>query len=169
MKKRGNIMRYSLLILVIAGVFAYIFYGTDNPIYHFASRLVKVDDTTLKQMEKNSSARKIHPSECRLEANFDFSCAPVTTAGLTQQYPHYFWGAPGAKLPRTETAENCAKACSEKGNGFCAWRENGPEFNGGTACYFVSAEICNHSSMINSPFANYLPSQVTAIKSGRCE
>ncbi|MGZ3695973.1 MAG: hypothetical protein ACXWQO_17960, partial [Bdellovibrionota bacterium] len=85
-----------------------------------------------------------------------------------QQKPIYLWGAPGAKHPRTDTAEACAKACGQKGPGFCEWRENGPEFFDGTTCYFLSAEICSHSTISSQPESHYLPTQVKSIRSGRC-
>ncbi|MGE3262573.1 MAG: hypothetical protein AB7K68_12400 [Bacteriovoracia bacterium] len=157
-------MYYSLFFFLLAAGFGYYFKEGDNFLYRKAVEMVKVDPHMLRHADDNAEKQR---SLCQFTADYDYAC--TTTTKDLQQYPIYIWGGPGTRSPKEETAAKCALACAEHGPGFCAWRENGPEYGGATTCLFVSRKICSNSDIEPIPFSAYLPSQVKSVQSGRCD
>jgi hypothetical protein len=153
-----NVGFFIFLMAVIAG-----FYLKDwqNPLYRAAVKPV-AEDGLLEEAQRVNPQKQI--TKCTLNDSVDLGCVEQGS-----HHPIYIWGAPTAPHPRVATAEQCKASCEKFGPGMCVWRENGPDYNGGTSCYFVSNQVCGPSGMKSAPFTDFYPSQVKVIQSGKCE
>lgn len=152
-----NVGFFIFLLAVIAG---WMLKDWENPLFRAAVRPVAEDGVLEQAKSYNPEARKVN---CTLDLNYDFGCVNPTP------HPVYIWGGQTVPHTRVATAEQCKASCEKFGAGNCVWRENGPDTNGGTSCYFVSNPICGPDGMSSSPFASLSPSLVKAIRSGKCE
>lgn len=161
-------MNFAFLVCIIAVVAAFAMKNWENPLYRKAVEKVKVEDGFLQEGGAPLLGTMPPKARCTLEGSHDYAC--LSTEGRSPaQYPKYLWGVPGSKNnTHTKGAQECAEACGKIGPGICVWKENGPEFGGGTTCQFISPEICSNSSVAAIEPGTYLPSQIKAMQSGRC-